>query len=259
MFKSRKPAEETPLVPENTQQGFFTQARIFVSHWGKDSAKEMLETIKRIKKRSNLITKLVLLASMPHQVGYLLSEGIPHMYWDSWPNVMLSLTLILMSVVVPVGCDLQILNCIETLGARAAPAKWRWGALGLMLIPAAGSGIVNFLAPGPEIMRILSGLAVALIPMSQVLRFLRPDFKKVEAEELDILAEVQGTTEEPPAPPAPPAKKIDRMLDLMRETPQLVHSAKALEKAYIDRYGEISYNYVADTVNKVRTGQLALA
>lgn len=248
----------TTATVEAPKQGIFTQARIFVMQHGKDAAVEMLETIKRIKKRSHRITQLVLLASMPHQIGYLLSEGIPFMFWHTAPEIALSLTLILMSVVVPIGCDLMILNCIEALGARAAAAGWRWAALGIMFIPAAASGYVNFLAPGPPIMRVLSGFAVLLIPLSQMLRFIRPDFKKIEAEELDTIAQVQGTTEEPPVPPAPPTKKIDGLLHLIRETPKLVDSAKALEQAYIDRYGPISYNYVADTVNKVRTGQLAL-
>lgn len=235
----------------------FTQARIFVMQWGKDAAVEMLETIKRIKKRSNLITKLVLLASMPHQIGYLLSEGIPYMFWHTAPEIALSVTLILMSVVVPIGCDLMILNCIEALGARAAASGWRWAALGIMFIPAAASGYVNFLAPGPPIMRWLSGFAVLLIPLSQILRFIRPDFKKVEAEEIDTIAQVRGTTEEPPAPPAPPTKKIDGLLAILREAPHL--TAKQLEQVYTDRYGQISYNYVADTVSKVRNGQLAVA
>ena len=244
---------------EAPKQGVFTQARIFVMQHGKDAAVEMLETIKRIKKRSNLITKLVLLASMPHQIGYLLSEGMPYMFWHAAPEIALSLTLILMSVVVPIGCDLMILNCIEALGARAAAAGWRWAALGIMFIPAGASGYVNFLAPGPPIMRVLSGFAVLLIPLSQILRFIRADFKKIEAEELDTIAQVKGTTEEPPAPPAPPTKKIDGLLAILREAPHLVSSAKQLEQVYTDRYGPISYNYVADTVNKVRTGQLAVA
>ena len=247
----------TTATVEAPQQGVFTQARIFVMQWGKDAAVEMLETIKRVKTRSNLITKLVLLASMPHQIGYLLSEGIPYMFWHSGPEIALSLTLILMSVIVPICCDLMILNCIETVGARAAATRWRITALVIMLIPAGASGYVNFLAPGPPIMRYLSGFAVLMIPLSQILRFVRPDFKKVEAEELDTIAQVKGTTEEPPAPPAPPTKKIDGLLAILREAPHL--TAKQVEKVYTDRYGQISYNYVADTVNKVRNGQLAVA
>jgi hypothetical protein len=247
----------TTVEAPKDNAGVFTQARIFVNQWGKDAAVEMLETIKRIKKRSNLITKLVLAASMPHQVGYLLSEGIPYMFWHDGPQIALSLTLILMSVVVPVGCDLMILNCIETLGARAAAWGWRWAALGIMLIPAGASGFVNFLAPGPPIIRILSGFAVALIPMSQVLRFVRPDFKKVEAEEVSMIAEVVGTKEEPPAPPAPPTKKIDGVLAILREAPHL--TAIQAKTLYEQRYGVISYNYVADTVNKVRNGVLVVA
>lgn len=249
----------TVEAPKAENQGTFTQARIFVMQWGKDAAVEMLETIKRVKQRSNLITKLVLAASMPHQIGYLLSEGIPYMFWHDGPEIALSLTLILMSVIVPVCCDLMILNCIETVGARAAATKWRATALAVMLIPAGASCYVNFLAPGPPIMRYLSGFAVLMIPLSQILRFVRPDFKKVEAEEVDTIAQVQGTKEEPPAPPAPPTKKIDGLLTILREAPHLVSSAKQLEQVYTDRYGPISYNYVADTVSKVRNGQLAVA
>jgi len=255
-IKQKPDAVEAAPAPESPP-GFFSQARIFVMQHSKDAAVEMLETIKRIKKRSSLITKLVLLASMPHQIGYLLSEGMPFMFWHSPPEIALSLTLILMSVVVPIGCDLMILNCIEALGARAAAAGWRWASLGIMFIPAIASGYVNFLAPGPPIMRVLSGFAVLLIPLSQILRFISVDFKKVEAQELDTISQVRGTTEEPPAPPAPPTKKIDNILAILREAPHL--SATQVEKLYTDRYGQISYNYVADTVNKVRKGQLALA
>lgn len=233
-----------------------TQARIFAEAWSKDSANGMLATLKRVAKRAGFITRIALGVSMPHQIGYILALAMPHMAWNSASAVAESVTMIALAFGVPVCTDLLILNCIETIGATAA-SKWsRIGAFALMLIPVSASGYVNFAAPAPTLIKILAAFIVTMVPMGESLRFIRPDFAKMERYELEVVEQV-AKLPDPPEVPQAPTKKIDGVLRILAEAPHL--TAKQVEKVYTDRYGEISYNYVADTVSKVRNGQLAVA
>lgn len=233
-----------------------TQARIFAEAWSKDSANGMLSTLKRVAKRAGFITRIALGVSMPHQIGYILALAMPHMHWDSPSDIAESVTMVALAFGVPVCTDLLILNCIETIGATAA-SKWsRIGAFLLMLIPVSASGYVNFAAPGPDLIKVLAAFIVTMVPMGESLRFIRPDFAKMERYELEVVEQV-AKLPDPPEVPKPPTKKIEGVLQILREAPHLTAvQAKAL---YEQRYGEISYNYVADTVSKVRNGQLAVA
>lgn len=245
------PATVAPVVVPDK-----TQARIFAEAWSKDAAHGMLATLRRVAKRAGFITRIALGVSMPHQIGYILALAIPHMRWDGPAAIAESITMIALAFGVPVCTDLLILNCIETIGATAA-SKWsRIGAFLLMLIPVSASGYVNFAAPAPGLIKVLAAFIVTMVPMGESLRFIKPDFAKMEKHELDVVEQVSKLPD-PPEAPQPPAKKIDGLLRILSEAPHL--TAKQVEKVYTDRYGAISYNYVADTVNKVRTGQLAVA
>ena len=163
-----------------------TQAQIFRAEHAKNAARNMLDVIEAIGERSKFITRIALGVSMPHQIGYILALAIPHMHWDTPSAILESLTMILLAVGVPVATDLLILNCIETIGAAAVARAWKWRAFWLMFMPAAASGTVNFLAPAPMLIKVLAAFIVALIPLSQVLRFINPDFGKIEEMETDI-------------------------------------------------------------------------
>lgn len=233
-----------------------TQARIFAEAWSKDAAHGMLATLKRVAKRAGFITRIALGVSMPHQIGYILALAMPYMHWSSTSQVAESITMIALAFGVPICTDLLILNCIETIGATAASKGSRIGAFLLMLIPVGASGYVNFAAPAPTLIKVLAAFIVTMVPMGESLRFIKPDFAKMEKHELEVVEQVSKLPD-PPEVPTPPARKIDGVLRILSEAPHL--TAKQVEKLYTDRYGEISYNYVADTVNKVRNGVLAVA
>lgn len=194
------------------------QAYLFAIEWAKDAAQEMLETLKRIKKRSNIITKLVLAASMPHQFGYILVLELPFMDWNSVTGVVEGVGMLLIAVAFPVGCDLLILNCIETVGAKAASMTSRKWALALMVGPVLGSAYVNFDAPGPGLTKYLAGAMILLIPASQALRFIVPDFAKIDAMETSVVASVAPVPEPKVEMKKGPSKR-DKAMRILADNP----------------------------------------
>ena len=163
-----------------------SQAQIFRAEHAKNAARNMLDVIETIGKRSKNITRIALGVSMPHQIGYILALAIPHMHWSTVSAVLESVTMILLAVGVPIATDLLILNCIETIGAEAVARSWKWRAFWLMFVPVLASGTVNFLAPAPLLMKVLAAFIVTLVPLSQSLRFISPDFGRIEELETDI-------------------------------------------------------------------------
>jgi hypothetical protein len=199
------------------------QAVQFALEHAAGAAQEMMDTLKRISKRSNLITKLVIGASIPHQIMFIVNEAVPYLDWSQkhWID---SIAMFFIAVAFPAGCDLLLLNCIETVSARAASAQSRIWALALMLLPTAGSCIVNFLAYGPLLIKLLAGGMVLLVPMSQSLKFIKADFKKMDDYETSIVASV--TSEPEPTVSARkkrrrgPSKKA-QILKLLADNPSM--------------------------------------
>lgn len=174
-----------------------TQAAIFGTEYAKDAAREMLDSIKSIGRDAEKVTKIGLGVSMPHQIAFILSlvplhfptEGSVQVGIITWLE---SLTLIGGAVGIPIGVDYLILICIRAVGNRAAATFSKVLAFLVMIFPVSVSGTVNVLAPAPALVKVLFGVAVVLIPMSQAVRVWgsRPDFRKVEAMELDIRSQV---------------------------------------------------------------------
>lgn len=166
-----------------------TQARIFARAYAKDTAREMLETIKANSRDAETVTKIALGVSMPHQIGYIL--GLAPLQWDSLTHVLESITLILGAIGIPIAVDFLILICVRTLAARGASRLSKIVAFVAMLFPVGVSGTVNFLAPAPTLIRVLFAIAVVLIPISQGVRAMnRPDFRKVQAMETEVARQV---------------------------------------------------------------------
>lgn len=180
-----------------------TQAAIFAAEHAKDAAREMLDGIKHNASAAEKVTKIGLGVSMPHQIAFILSlvplhfpvAGSAQSIIIGWLE---SLTLIGGAIGIPVGVDYLILICIRALGARAVARNSKLLAFAILFFPVLVSGTVNVLAPAPTLVKALFGVAVVLIPMSQAVRVwgMTPDFRKVEAMELDIRAQVTTTTED---------------------------------------------------------------
>lgn len=173
-----------------------SQAAIFAVEYAKNAAREMLDTIREIGRNSARITKIALGVSMPHQVAYILTLAAPFMHWDSLIAVPESITLILMALGIPIATDLFILNCIKTVGTAAAAKSSKIYSLITMLAPVGVSGYVNFMAPGPDLIKWLAAWAVTLIPLTEAGRaFLKADFVKIEKMETGATEQLTRTAE----------------------------------------------------------------
>ncbi len=171
-----------------------TQARIFATEYAKDSAREMLDTIKGVAKRAGFVTRIVLAVSMPHQIGFIL--GLAPLRFDSLRDILAALTLISGSVLIPVAVDYLILICIQVLAARGMDQRVKRIALRIMVFPILVSGTVNVVAPAPLLIRVLFGVAVVLIPMAEGLRaVIRPDFAAIERMEIEVAGQVSNRCE----------------------------------------------------------------
>lgn len=172
-----------------------TQAQIFATEYAKDTAREMLDTIKGTKTKANRVTRIALAISMPHQIGFIL--GLAPLRWGTLREILESATLILGAVLIPVAVDYLILICIQVLSARGAADNSKRLAFWGMLFPIGVSGTVNVLAPAPMLIRLLFGVAVILIPLAEGIRAMtRPDFGKIERMETEIAGQVTAVVEE---------------------------------------------------------------
>jgi len=167
-----------------------SQAQIFATEYAKNTANGMLDAVRKIGRRAGTITKIALGVSMPHQIGYILALAWPHMTWGTVTGWLESITMILLAVAVPIATDLLILNCVETIGAAAAARGSKNRAFCIILIPVAASGTVNFLAPAPLLIKVLAAFIVTMIPMGESLKFIRPDFAKIERMESEVASQV---------------------------------------------------------------------
>ena len=166
-----------------------TQASIFAKEWSTETASELLTGIKRNAKDAEKVTMIALGVSMPHQFGYILSKAPLH--WANLMDWVESATLLIGAVGIPVAVDYLILICVRTLVARGAATVSKVVAFIAMLFPVTISATVNFIAPAPTIVRLLFGLVVILVPIAQGVRAMnRPDFRKIEAIEVDLATQV---------------------------------------------------------------------
>lgn len=180
-----------------------TQARIFAAEYAADMARNLLDTIKVIAKRTGFVTGIGLLVSMPHQIAYIL--GLVPLRFDSPRHGLESATLILAAFGIPAMTDLLILNCIRVVAARGVHPQATKTALRLMWYPILISGAVNVAAPSPWQTRILFGVMVTMIPAAEVLRSrIRPDFRQIDAIETQTLAEAVSEA------PSEPTESVER-------------------------------------------------
>jgi hypothetical protein len=180
-----------------------TQASIFAAEHAKTAALESLENNRRNARNAETVTKIALGVSMPHQIAFIL--GLIPLHFPTTggaASIMIgwleSFTLIAGALGIPVAVDYLILICIRTMAAVAASRTAKRTAFSVILFPVSVSGAVNVLAPGPVLLRVLFGVVVVLIPLSQAVRVAsqNPDFRKIEAMELQIQQQVSTPTED---------------------------------------------------------------
>lgn len=183
-----------------------TQAALFAAEHAKNAAKEALANNEKNSKAAEVVTKIALGVSMPHQIAFILSLVPLHFpTTGGFAPIVLgwleSLTLIGGSFGIPIGLDYLILICIRALTGKAAGALTKKVAGAVIIFPVGVSGTVNVLAPAPWLIKALFGVAVVTIPLSQLVRVVSasPDFRKIEAMELDIQRQVAQVVENAPA------------------------------------------------------------
>lgn len=241
-------SEAAPTVP--VPPGV-SQAAIFAREHAKSAASKMLAALDEIGKNAARITWIALGVSMPHQISFLLGLILPTLHVDGslgWTyatrDVIHLLGMFLLVAGVPVAADLLIVSCIKVIGQPAASKGSKTGAMWIMMVPVAASVTVNVMAPAPHfILRVLAGFIVAVIPASEILRFLvRPDFAKIEQMEVAVEEKLTRKIEDvapalEPAAPVVDQKQLDkqrklaaeRARELARENPTL--SVAALARA----------------------------
>jgi hypothetical protein len=210
------------------------QARHFAAIHSADAGQGMIDTIRGIKKRAKWLTVLALSASMPHQVSFLIMLCLPYTNWDGWHAVE-SAGMLLIAVAFPVASDFIIVSSIETISTVVASDASRWRAFGALQVPLGFSATVNFLAPGPPLLKILAATLVGYIVISEVLKFVKPNFRKLNVEVTAALKEVEEVKEVQPRRRAKNRK--ERVIQVLADNPQM----KAVEVA---KRAGVSANYV---------------
>ena len=185
---------------------FHSQASLFATEHAKGAAQEQLDGIKRNARQAETVTKIALGVSMPHQIAFILSLVPLHFPTTGGAAAIMigwleSFTLIAGAFGIPIAVDYLILICIRTMAAVAASKSAKRTAFSVMLFPVSVSGAVNVLAPAPALLRVLFGVTVVLIPLSQAVRVAsqNPDFGKIEAMELSIRQQVTTEVENSPS------------------------------------------------------------
>lgn len=234
-----------PPLPPQEPHGALSQAAIFAREYSRLAAKEMLDAIKLIGRRNTRITVIALGVSMPHQAAYLLAAVSPYLHWNAISSWSESIGLLLLALMAPVATDFYILNQITTIAARAAARGSKIYALLTLLAPVGVSGTVNYVAPGPDIVKWLALWLVILIPLAEAGRaFLRPDFVKIEVMELGAEAQLtrsaeklaEQAKEKEPVKAAVDAKAINRQRMLAAEKARdLAMQAPAISVAALMR------------------------
>lgn len=242
------PAAPTVAAPTTPVPPGVSQAAIFAREHAKGAAQKMLGALDEIGRNAAKITWIALGVSMPHQISFLLGLILPTLHVDGslgWTyaakDIIHLLGMFLLVAGVPVAADLLIVSCIKVIGQAAASRGSKIGAMYIMAMPVLASVTVNVLAPAPHpILRVLAGFIVAVIPASEILRFLvRPDFAKIEQMEIAVEERLTRRIEDVvTAPAATPTvdhkalnrermKAAERARDLALQNPKMTVAALA--------------------------------
>jgi hypothetical protein len=228
LLKRSTPEVPPEVAPED-------QARYFAAQHAATAGHDMLQTIRGIKQKAKWLTVVALAGSMPHQVSYLIALTLPFCNWNGF-HLIESVGMLLIATVFPIASDLIIVNSIETISTTVASDASRWRAFGALLAPLGFSGTVNFIAPGPPLIKVLAAALVGYIAISEVLKFVKPNFKKLDVAATESLTQLDKVREE--AQPRRRARnRKERVLQVLADNPQM----KAVEVA---KKAGVTPNYV---------------
>jgi hypothetical protein len=211
-----------------------SQAKIFAEQHAATAGQDLHKTFRSVKLRSMILTYIALGVSMPHQILYVISECTPWFDWSSLSGALETVGMLLIAGAVPVVSDLVIVNSIETISAVAASDASRWRAVGT-IIPALGvSGYVNFAAPGPGLVKWLAAFLVTCILLSEIQKFIKPDFLKIKRLEEEANEQVEAVTDRVPRKRARSRK--ERILNLLADNPGMKVSEVAKKAGVSENY-----------------------
>lgn len=151
-----------------------------------------------------IITTIVMITSYQHQVHFFADHGA------GWASLLL-----------PAPLDLLMLTLMKISQLKGISSTARWVARGLLVLPAAGSGLVNFFAPGDLVLRSAFACLVLAIAIGDIaLSLIKPDRNAMRAAVRSTAARkgaataasnrAAQTTPKPAASKAPTAAKSTR-------------------------------------------------
>lgn len=154
-----------------------TLTQQFAAKYARGVVPNALAAIATVKTNTRRIAALALAVSTPHQALFLFGLGHPHGLIDA---VVAGVFALLIPAVVDLGM-LTMLTVTQTVGI-ATVAKRR--AMIVLTVLVVVSAAVNFAAPGPVAIRLLTAfVAVVLAAVEWVSAVIAPDFAALEATE----------------------------------------------------------------------------
>lgn len=236
MWFRRTQKQVTPTVDPNDTR---TQGQIFADEFSAETGRQTVATIKATIRRAKLLTTLALAISIPHQMSHLVALCADYLHFDNFFKSAASVGVLLMAVSPPLIADLLIINCVEQISSPALTNASKYRSMAVLAAPLGVSGYVNFVADGPGLIKFLSAFLVSCIIGSEVLKFAKPDFRRVDAIQEEAKAQVTSRT------PRKRAKtKQERILQILADNPGM-RTAEVAKKA------GVSVNY-AGTVRKAQ-------
>jgi hypothetical protein len=162
-----------------------SQARLFAAQFVKRMARQVLMTLTWVRRACSAIMLAAMYVSFSHQYGYLMALGAGMGAAIAIPTIFDCLTFV----------------CVKVLATSAVITRAKWFAVGGLLFAVGGSGTLNFLPPGPLVLKCvfvgaMLGIAVAELVASQI----KPDFLKMAAMEALLIPLDAAMAGSAPAP-----------------------------------------------------------
>lgn len=158
-----------------------TQAQQFAAAYAETLAKGLIKSMETVRKIGTGIMYGAMAVSFSHQVTFFHNlqahENGPIAVVTAW----------FASIVIPLVMDGLTALCVRVTGTRGMAPAAKKAALQVLMFPVLISGAVNFMAPGPWIMKGVYALVVSMIPAAEyVANKIAPDFGAMHAMELDV-------------------------------------------------------------------------
>jgi hypothetical protein len=145
-----------------------TQAQIFAAKAARTMAEDVLRTMKVVRWTATAIMLTAMIVSYAHQAHFLEGLGAPVLAAWSIPGAVDGLTFV----------------CVRVLSTLAVVKSGRVVAGAMLAFPVSVSGVINFIAPGVQVVKWVYVAVVLLIPAAEIVASrIRPDFAAMDAME----------------------------------------------------------------------------